>query len=146
MKITHAAAKVAVIAAVFLGLREGSASAPNPIPGIDIIVQKKPDGRAMHAATDKAGRFAFDNLEAGTYQLQATVPQTKAPIITTRSNIKRPTLRMEGAVEVFNVSVMAGTGRPAPVEIAITKPGGKIVGTVERAESGTTEKAAGGVR
>jgi hypothetical protein len=133
MKITHAAAKVAVIAAVLLGLLEGSASATNdPIPGVDIIVRKNPGGIVTHATTDKAGNFAFNNLAVGTYQLQVTVPQTKA-ISTSRSNIKKPGRTMENGVEVFNVSVMAGTGQPAPVEIVINKPGGKIVGKVQSA-------------
>ena len=54
MKITFAAAKVAVIAAVLLGLMEGRASASSePIPGIDIIVRKNPGSVAVHATTDK---------------------------------------------------------------------------------------------
>ena len=129
MKITHAAAKVAVIAAVLLGLMEGRASAiSDPIPGIDIIVRKTPGSVAVHATTDKSGKFAFDNLKAGTYELQVVVPQTKSSISTSRSNIKHTLSTTASGVEVFNVSVTLGTGQPAPVEIKITKDGGKIAG------------------
>ena len=130
MKITHAAAKVAVIAAVLLGLMEGRASAASdPIPGIDIIVRKHPDsgGSVMHATTDKSGKFAFDNLKAGTYELSVNVPQTKSSINTSRSNIKHTLSTTASGVEV---SVALGTGQPAPVEIKITKDGGKITGIV----------------
>ena len=57
-------------------------------------MRKNPPGPlALHATTDKAGKFAFDNLKAGTYELSVNnVPQTKSSINTSRSNIKH-TLR-----------------------------------------------------
>ena len=131
MKITHAAAKVAVLAAVFLGLVEGGALATNePIPGIDIIVKKNPGGIVTHATTDKAGKFSFNNLAVGTYELQVTVPQTKSTTNTSRSNIKKPGRTVQNGSEVFDVAVTAGTGQPAPVTIVIAKEGGKITGAV----------------
>ena len=139
MKIKNAAAKVAVIAAVLLGLMEGRASAASdPIPGIDIIVRKTPGGLAMHATTDKSGKFAFDNLKAGTYELSVNVPQTKGSISTSRSNIKHTSRIAENGVEVCNVSVTLGTGRPEPVKITITKDGGKITGDANTAMQGVS--------
>ena len=142
MKIKNAAAKVAVIAAVLLGLMVGRASATHePIPGIDIIVRKTPGGLAMHATTDKSGKFAFNNLGVGTYELSVNVPQTKASINTSRGNIKHTSRIAENGVEVCNVSVTLGTGRPEPVTIEIRKDGGKITGTVVRADAATKSGA-----
>lgn len=136
MKIRLAAIGIAVIAAAIFGLLGGSASAINdPIPGVDIIVRKNPGGKAVQAKTDKNGKFVFANLGAGTYLLSVKMPQTKA-ISTSRSNIKHPSRSMENGVEVVDVSIALGKDQPAPVEIAITKNGGQIIGTVTRAENG----------
>jgi hypothetical protein len=139
MTIRLAAATVAVIATVILGLLGGSASIAqsinNPIPGVDIIVKKIPGGNPKPATTGKDGKFVFANLGAGKYLLSVKMPQTKALINTTHSNIRHPGRSMENGVEVFNVSIELGREQPAPVEIEITKNGGKIIGTVTRAET-----------
>ncbi len=136
MKIKLATATVAIIAAVILGLLGGSAQAiDNPIPGVDIIVKKHPGGVAIHAMTDKDGKFVFTNLAAGTYQLSVKMPQTRALINISHSNIRHPGRSMENGVEVVNVSIELGKEQPAPVEIEITKNGGTIKGMVTRAET-----------
>ena len=139
MKIKHAAAKVAVIAAVLLGLMEGSAPAvSDPIPGIDIIVRKTPGSEIIKATTDKAGHFAFNNLGVGTYELQVVMRQTKASINTSRSNIKHTSRTVENGVEVHSVLIALGTERPGTVKITITKDGGKITGDANTAMQGVS--------
>lgn len=131
MKLTHTAAKAAVIAAILLGLFQAGASAAiEPIPGVDVIVKKDPGGKAIKATTDKAGTFVFANLEAGKYVLTVTPPQTKLLVNTTHSNIRHHGITMVKGVEVASVSVTLGAGAPEPVEIVFTKSGGKIAGTV----------------
>ena len=152
MKITFAAARVAVIAAVFLGLFVGSASfagANDPIVGVGIGLGKRPNPNAFHATTDKAGRFVFDNLSRGTYTLEVAAPERRASINTTntlevaapemrayinttRSNIKHLGISTMNGVQVANVSVEMGTGT-ASAEIEITATKGRITGTVTRA-------------
>ncbi len=144
MKIPFAAARVAVIAAVFLGLFVSIASAGSkPIPGVDIIVQKKPGGIAMHATTDNAGKFVFDNLDAGQYALSVKPkpPQTKAIVSTTRSNIKHQGMKVENGVQVVTASVQLGADA-ASAEIEITAAKGKIIGTVTSAAPAAQEKPA----
>ena len=135
MKIKNAAAKVAVIAAVLLGLMAGRASATHePIPGIDIIVRKNPPGPlALHATTDKAGHFAFNNLGVGTYELEVVRRQMKASISTSRTNIKHTLSTTASGGEVHSVLVELGTERPGTVKITINKDGGKITGDVNSA-------------
>lgn len=134
MKSTFTAARVAGIAAVFLGLFVGSASAGNdPIPKVAIRVQKKPGGTPIQATTDSAGKFAVDNLEAGNYALTFKLPppQTKQIISTTRSNIKHQSIVTDG-VEELTLSVELGVGTTS-VEVEITKDTGNIHGTVTHA-------------
>ena len=139
MKIKFAAATVAVIAAVILGLPGDSAAQTGgqPIPGVDIIIHKQPGGSAVKAKTDKNGKVVFANLKAGKYLLSVKWPQTRAPINTSRSNIKKPqtSKRDPGNVDIVEVPISLGKDQPEPVEIEITKNGGEIIGTVTRAEN-----------
>ena len=141
MKTTLAAAKVAFIAAVLLGLMQGRASAAGtPIQGIPVGLDHDPGGSiAAKTTTGEDGKFVFANLKAGKYKLSVNVPQTKASISTSRSNIKH--LPKEKGADVVEVSVTLGTGRPEPVEIKITKDGGKITGVVTRADAPTKSGA-----
>lgn len=41
----------------------------NPIPGIDVVVQKKPAGNAIKQTTGGDGQTTFGQLEAGTYDV-----------------------------------------------------------------------------
>ena len=143
MKIPFTAARVAVIAALFLGLFAGSASAGDPIPGLDVKLGKNPGGQGIHATTDSSGHFVFENLAAGTYTLAAAAPQTRVQINTTRSNIKHPGVSVTNGVQVVTVSVEIGTGS-ASAEIEITSAKGKITGTVNRATATKKEPALGG--
>lgn len=134
MKITPAAARIAILAVVFLGLLQSRASAANnPIPGVDIIVQKKPGGQAMRATTDKEGKFVFASLAAGDYWLVVQQSQAKAAVNTTRSNITRPSLRLEKGVEVVSVDIALGTDLPVLADIEISRDGGRVTGTVTSA-------------
>ena len=143
MKTTLAAAKVAFIAAVLLGLMQGRASAAGtPIQGIPVGLDHDPGGSiAAKTTTGEDGKFVFANLKAGKYKLSVNVPQTKASISTSRSNIKHTSRIAENGVEVCNVSITLGTGRPEPVTIELTKDGGKITGMVVRADAPTKSGA-----
>ena len=142
MKITHAAAKVAVIAAVLLGFSAGDAWAgTEPVPGVDVVVHSHPSKITKTATSDSGGKFVFNNLPAGKYELSVTMPQTRAAVNTSRSNIRHPNLRVVDGAEVADVAITLGTGQPEPVEIEITKDGGKITGTVARAEAATNSEA-----
>jgi len=60
-----------------------------PIPGVDIIVKRKPPrGEALTGVSDALGRFAFRDVAAGQYEVTVIPRQTRASISTTRSNIK----------------------------------------------------------
>ena len=135
MKITIAAARVAVIAAALLGLMEGSASATsNPIPGVDIIVRsdKGPPFQTARTTTDNAGNFSSANLEPGKHLLSVKLPKAGSP---GRSSIKLTGRSMEKGVAVFTVSITLGAGQPEPLAIEIPKGGGKIVGKATTADA-----------
>ena len=144
MKLTLTATRVALLAALFLGLFAGHASATNvPIPGVDIIVRKKPGGNALHATPGKTGTFVFEHLAAGQYTLSVEPPppsQNKNIINTTRSNIKHGTT-VVGGVQVVTVTVQAGT-QSASTDIDITAAQGKITGTVTSAPVAAEPKPA----
>ena len=147
MKLTLTATRVALLAALFLGLFAGHASAQGrqdyPIPGVDIIVRRKPGGKALHATPGQTGTFVFEHLAAGQYTLSVEPPpsQNKTFINTTRSNIKHPTTTVVGGVQVVTVTVQAGT-QPASTDIAITAAQGKITGTVTSAAIAAEPKPA----
>ena len=147
MKITLAAARVTVIAAVLIGFMEGRASAATatPVPGVSIIVKRQgplfmgqpPKSIAM--VSNQAGRFgsADANLGPGKWLLSVKFPKKASG--TGRSSIKldgRPMDNGQG-VAVFTVSVTLGTGEPEPLEIEIPKGGGIIRGIVTRADEPT---------
>jgi hypothetical protein len=118
MKITFAAAKVAVIAAALLGLFAGSAlaTAGTPVQGIPIGLDHDPGGNlAAKTTTGRDGKFVFANLEVGTYTLSAKSP-------TRTANIKFSGLK------VVNGDVSSSTG--ASAKIKITKKGGRISGMI----------------
>ncbi len=137
MKLTLTATRVALLAALLLGLCAGHASAQGrqtfPIPGVDIIVRKKPGGNAMRVTPGQTGTFVFEHLAAGQYTLSVEPPpsQNKTFINTSRSNIKHG-IAVVGGLQVVTVTVQAGT-QPASTDIAITAAQGKITGTVTSA-------------
>ena len=58
-----------------LDLNNSIERASNPIPGIDIIVQKKPSGKAMREVkTDVDGAFTLSDLSDGNYDLFVDIP------------------------------------------------------------------------
>ena len=149
MKLTLTATRVALLAALFLGLFAGHASAQGrqtfPIPGVDIIVRKKPGGNAMRVTPGQTGTFVFEHLAAGQYTLSVEPPpsqtQNKNIVNTTRSNIKHPITTVVGGVQVVTVTVQAGT-QPASTDIDITAAQGKITGTVTSAPIAAEPKPA----
>lgn len=84
---------LATLAAALFCVSFSTASATNkPIPGIDIVVLKEPDGKAFKATTGMDGTFTIANLPAGTYVLSVNPASTgpaEAPVNTTRSNKKQ---------------------------------------------------------
>lgn len=142
---TSTVVKIATMAIAFFCLLPSSVFATNdPIPGVDIIVRKKPGGSAIKATTDMDGNFTFAKLEPGKYVLTVNASQNKAAINTTRSNIRRPSISTVAGVEVVTVPITLGADIPQSVEIEITKTGAKITGNVSRAgaptASGTKSK------
>lgn len=125
----------ALFVGLVLVLSCSAALAGDPIPGLDVKLGKNPGGIAVHATTDNAGRFVFDNLTAGQYVLSVNPPlsTTKQSINTTRSNIKGQSMVGNG-VQVVTASVQLGAGS-ASADIDITAAKGKITGTVTRAEA-----------
>ena len=58
----------------------GPPEAINPIPGVDIIVRKKPGGIAIQVKTGADGTYKFTQLAPGTYDL-ATAGQPPQLVI-----------------------------------------------------------------
>jgi hypothetical protein len=146
--------RAAIASLLALGLFSATAwASTEPIPGVDVIVRKNPGGNAITVTTDKTGTFTFAGLAAGNYTLSITLRQAKAIISTTRSNIRHPNLRVVNGAEVATVDATLGSGDAAPVEIAFTKNGAKITGTVTSdnvggglATSGTVKPATGSLK
>ena len=132
MKMTSVG-KVALLAVFSLGLLAPGALASNePIPGIDVVVKKKPSGTAIHVTTDKNGAFVFKNLPAGTYILSVNIPQQKAIINTSRSNKKHSNISVAPGNGTHNVTIALEADEPAPeTEITIAQNGGKIIGVAQ---------------
>jgi hypothetical protein len=47
-----------------------AAMAINPIPGVDVIVKKKPGGTVVRTKSDGSGSFSLDTLAPGNYELE----------------------------------------------------------------------------
>jgi len=147
MKTTTAALTILAVAITIL-LPNNAFASNNPIPGIDVVVKKKPAGNAMKTSTDKTGKFAFSKLEAGTYLVTITPAKAdpspaKAAINTTRSQIKRPNGLVVNGVEVIDLTVSLGTTAPEPVKVVLEKDGGTISGTVKAATPAKESASAG---
>lgn len=127
MKTMPTATKLMAVAAVFIGLLASHASAQtqtNPIPGIDVVVHKKPTGNGIKATTDKEGRFSFEGLKAGDYTIGVVVPPKLAE-------------RYEGwyggvgVVDLgYRANITLGKGPSKPIPFTIAKDGQKLTGTV----------------
>lgn len=101
------------------------------IPGIDIIVQKKPGGSAITVQTGADGSFNFTGLEAGNYELTAAwgantpYRSGKEPIDMT-INAKGGT---DWVIDIFLFTT--GDRKPfEPVKFKIGPKGGMVSGTV----------------
>jgi|GEM_PF-5871260 len=121
------------IAAVVLLMWPRSISAGEPIDGVDVKLGKNPPGGKIvgTATTGRDGKFVFENVAPGKYLLD--VPKTRA-IVTSRSNIKRPSSNLRNGVEEHELFIEFGTGRETkrfmPIEIEITAKRGKIIGVI----------------
>jgi len=51
-------------------VRPGQTRSDDPIPGVDVIVRKKPSGVPLHVRTDGAGSFSLDDLAPGEYAIE----------------------------------------------------------------------------
>ena len=132
-----AAMLLAPLAAVSLASAAGAA--PNPIPGVDIIVRKCPTCLVVtRTRTGRDGRFAVEGLTAGTYSIRVAasfdMPRNAAiAAMHSRSNIKRISTAMAGGAQVVMVDAESDEG-PAEAEFRITAPRGRVVGVVTRVE------------
>jgi len=77
MKSNFVRAALAVLALVLAAT--GAMASETPIPGVDIIVRKKPGGSAIVVATtDASGKFTARLAEPGNYSL-STACRLKSP-------------------------------------------------------------------
>lgn len=134
----------------------------NPIPGIDVVVKKKPSGTALHVITDKGGRFVVRGLAAGAYTISLqpasstmnemwsntdSAGPAKAPISTSRSNTKHSSLQIAQMANRSGVNVLVAMARDNTAEIPMTtmeinipRSGMNLTGTI--VTSDTPEDAA----
>ena len=91
-------------------------AAINPIPGVDIIVKKKPGNIAIHATTDSTGKFSINKLTPGTY----TLTYSKLPKMASRY---RPTLMLMPRPPYCIISVNGeiwDSAKPVPLTEGLT--------------------------
>ena len=134
MKIKLASTGITVIASVCLGLMTCVASVEvKPLRGADVIVKNKTGGMTLQTMTSREGKFTFDKLEPGKYQLSIGVTDVEPPVSTTTASTKHLTKTKDG-VQVDDVTIVFGPGKEAkplaPVDIEITAKQGKITGVV----------------
>jgi hypothetical protein len=58
----------------------GVPTAINPIPGIDVVVRKKPSGSAMKLQTDGKGGFTLGDLTPGEYVIELPVDSLRSAV------------------------------------------------------------------
>jgi hypothetical protein len=130
MKTLFKAARACLITAAFITLLQDSVFAANePIPDLNVTIQKSPDGKAMKTTTGKDGTFSFTNLEPGVYLVSVNLPQPKAKLSEKKTESVAKMTEEKGA-EVSHVSFTIGTGAAAPVRIVFTKKGGSVAGNI----------------
>lgn len=124
MKNRSSVLRLLAVATAFIGLltSQVSAQASNqPIPGIDVVVQKKPSGSAIRAITDKEGGFVFAGLKAGDYTIEVVVP----PKLTEQYP------GWYGGVDLgYRVNITLGKGPSKPINFSVRKDGQSLTGTV----------------
>lgn len=142
----HARRTFAAATIAFMFLSSVALAAINPIPGVDVIVKKNPGGTAFTVKTDKNGRFTVSGLTPGEYDFiwNIQAKTSRAPINTTRSNIKRPsisvanhasngtqqvTLMIQAGTDAFGQAT-SGSTADSHQRIVITAKQGVISGTI----------------
>lgn len=120
--------------ALLAGTATTASALSDPIPGIDIIVRKNPGSLIVGmGTTGKDGKFAIENLEPGTYELDV-LPLAKATFDSSRSIIRNQGSVVKDGVEKHQVNITFGTGKDTkphtsvPFEIAAKR--GTISGII----------------
>jgi len=114
-----------------------------PVGGTEVGLERDPGNSIIHVNTDKDGVFTFANMKAGSYRLIVASPQRepgKAPVQTSRSNIKHGVSRVTSGPDGVKVVVAFGPGEPGkekdePIVIVVPKDGTKVTGTVVSCET-----------
>jgi len=106
-------------------------AAIDPIPGVDIIVKKKPGGIIAADRTDKNGSFEFKNLPEGNYELtipgKSPIPLRVGPEGKVGGNLMQGS---DGKMSIFDrwgnipsVASPKGTGSGGPASQAVEQHG-----------------------
>jgi hypothetical protein len=104
----------------------------NPIPGIDIVILKQPNGNAINTTTDDHGGFTLGNLKAGTYTVAVNPPapnQGQPPHLATQSTI----VNGPDTIKVVTTFVPAQPGQTqnnGPITVTVPRDGMNITGVV----------------
>jgi hypothetical protein len=84
-------------------------AANNPIPGVDIIVQKKPGGSAIHRTSDASGQVSIRLAEPGHYTITTSCGPRRCPSHTAMFSVSGAPLKpVPGAANTFEFNVAEG--------------------------------------
>ena len=101
--------KQMILAAVFgvvlfgFGFANFAMASNNPIPGVDIIVRKRPGGIAIQVKTGADGAYKFTRLAPGTYDLIITGQPVKSVAVGTDGTLGGKLMRNpDGTRSIFD--------------------------------------------
>ncbi len=114
MSIKSFIATLAALALVVVPMTGASAS-NEPIPGIDVVVKKKPPkAQPLQVKTDAGGQFVLKDLEPGTYTLQIDGPVLTRVLASTATKSPTPTVQLLIGLLLPAVQKSRETSAPAP--------------------------------
>jgi hypothetical protein len=130
----------ALFAAVTWLVAAQAAVAGAPLKGVDVKLGRNPGGAAVARTTTGAdGGFVFDNVAAGSYQIEITpaVPAARTAAVSAKSRIISQRISATNNNVVATIGVELGAG-PITTNVEISAGHGKIAGSVTRAAAPST--------